>query len=451
MNNKDIEWRKKKLEQLREDLESGQLNAIRELIPNEVIEEICKASGYDFRIRLLTPLVTIFQMIQAGLSRDGSFQSAWHLNGQTGQSGSLAKARKRLPIVIWEQLHQWMLGQISQGTTDEDLWRGHRMVGVDGACLSMSDEPELVETFGQCPTGNGGLSRFPFTRLVLAFDLKSFITISHEMSGYRSSEKGLFRKCLKDLKRGDVLIFDRQFAGANLYVEYKAAGVEFIGRAHSGLRVDRLKAIEVLGAGDWIAEMPVGENHRRKDPRLPESIRVRVIETSAKSNGKKETLWLVSSLLDANQYPREEIRQWYKKRWKVETLIEELKVWLGADILRSKTPEGIHKELYARILGMNLIHWLILKASQKHGKSRERISVSATLRLTVVYSLKMSTAPSWQLPYLYDQLLYQIATSKIPYRPDRFEPRLQKREHKNYPKLKIQRSEWKAIHFAIAA
>ena len=124
MNNRDIEWRKGKLEQMRIDLESGQLNAIREMIPNEVIEGICEECGYDFRARLLTPLVTIFQMIQAGLSRDGSFQSAWHLNGQTGKSGSLAKARKRLPLKIWTELHEWMMAQLRLETTAADLWRG---------------------------------------------------------------------------------------------------------------------------------------------------------------------------------------------------------------------------------------------------------------------------------------------------------------------------------------
>lgn len=448
MNNKDIEWRKGKLEQMREDLESGQLNAMRELIPNEVIEEICETCGYDFRMRLLTPLVTIFQMIQTGLSRDGSFQSAWHLNGQAGQSGSLAKARKRLPMEVWVELHKWVMKQLDEETTAKDLWRGHRMIGVDGTCVSMSDETLLAEEFGRCITGNKSLSRFPFSRMVLAFNLKTFVTVSRGVGSYRTSEKALPRSFLGELKAGDVLILDRQFSGANLYWEYQQAGLGFITRVNQTLKLERLKVLHVFDSGDWIVEMPILKQHRRKNAALPESLRVRLLKTSARRNGKKETFWLVSSLLDAHRYPAIEICQWYKKRWKVETLIEESKVWLGVDILRSKTPEGIYKELYARIMGMNLIHWLILRASQKHQQPRERISVSATLRLAVAYSLKMSTASVWQLPYLYEQLLQRIAFSRIPYRPDRLEPRMQKREHKNYPKLKISRSEWKTIHFS---
>ena len=104
----------------------------------------------------------------------------------------------------------------------------------------------------------------------------------------------------------------------------------------------------------------------------------------------------------------------------------------------------------SRITGLNLIHWLILKAAQKHGQEVKRLSVSATLRLAASYSLKMSTAPAWQLPLLYEQMLKHIAASKIPYRPNRIEPRLKKREEKNYPRLKISRTEWRVMH-AMAA
>src|SRR3989338_8019931 len=99
MDNRNIEWRQKKLDQIRQELESGQMNAVREILPNRVIEQICEDCQYYFRTRLLTPLVTVFHMMSAGISREGSFRSAWHLNGQTGRSGSLAKARKRLPRV----------------------------------------------------------------------------------------------------------------------------------------------------------------------------------------------------------------------------------------------------------------------------------------------------------------------------------------------------------------
>lgn len=449
MNNKIIEWKRKKLEQMRYGLESKQLNALRDLLSNDVIEKICDDSAYYFRTRLLTPLVTIFHMIGTAMNRDGSFQSSWHFNGQSGKSGSLAKARKRLPIAVWEQLHQWIVEQIQAESSKEECWRGHRVISVDGTCVSMSDEEELVSYFGRGHT-RLGLSQFPLARLGIAFNLTTMTTVSHALGSYETSEHALLRRFLGHLQSGDLLVLDRLYSGANLYAEYRQAGLEFIARAHGGAKIEP-KIIKTLTQGeDYLAELPISKQTRRKNRTLPKSICVRCIRAKATVRGRKGTFWLVTSLLDPVKYPVQEIRQWYKRRWKVETLIEELKIWLGADVLRSKTVEGIHKELYARIIALNLTHWLIWKASKAYRGDPDRISVSATVRLTAAYSLKMSTAPAWQLSSLYKELLWHIASSAVPYRPGRMEPRLRKREPRNYSRLKISRSEWRNIYVVAA-
>lgn len=449
MNNKDIEWRKEKLKQSREILESGQLNAIRELLPNQIIIQICEDCEYYFRTRLLTPLVVVFHMISAGISREGSFRSAWDLNGQTGQSGSLAKARKRLPLIVWQRIHSWMMKEIEKEDFVKTRWRGHRVIGIDGTCVSMSDEPELFEHFGQ-RKGNHGFARFPLARVVVAFDLHTMILLGHKIGSYTTGETRLLRAQLQEFEQGDVLVMDRCYSGANLYVEYQRAGIEFINRIRQDQRVGKLKIVEVLGRGDLIVEMPVHDVHRRQDSTLPKVVQVRIIQTEARIRGQRKMLWIGTSLLNSHQYPAHEILTWYKKRWKVEGLIGELKVWLGADVLRSKTKDGVLKEIYARIIGLNLIHWLILKAAKKHDEPPERLSVSAALRLTAAQSLKMNAAPAWKLPMLFQQLLDRIASSIVPDRPNRIEPRMIKRETKYYDRLKISRSEWRNLN-AVAA
>lgn len=449
MDNKTIEWRKRKLEQNREQLESGQLNAVRELLPNEIILRICEDCKYYFRTRLLTPLVVVFHMIGAGISREGSFRSAWHLNGQVGKSGSLAKARKRLPLEVWEGIHGWMMEQIEIESSAEERWRGHRVIGIDGTCVSMGDEAELFEHFGR-RAGNHGFARFPLARVLVSFNLKTLIQLGQEVGAYTIGEKSLLRQHFSKLRAGDVLVLDRHYAGANLYADYRRAGLQFITRIHQNLRLEKLKVVAQFSKNDVIVEMPINPQCRREDPSLPEFVRVRIIQAKARAQRQKETIWIATSLLDPEQYPADEIRGWYKKRWKVEGLIEELKIWLGADVLRSKTVQGVLKELYARMVGLNLIHWLILKAARKHDKSAERLSMSAALRLTAAQSLKMSTAPIWQLPSLFEDLLDRIAFSIVPYRPDRIEPRMIRRETKHYNMLKISRAEWKSL-YAIAA
>lgn len=449
MNNRDIEWRRQKLEQERKKLESGQLNALRELLPNSAIESICEICTYDFRTRLLTPLVTLLHMLSAGISREGSFQSAWHLAGQTGQSGSLAKSRQRLPLEVWERLHEWITGQIEIEVAGTSLWKGHRLMGVDGTCVSMPEEKNLVSHFGRSGS-RYGKSRFPLARVTLAFDLQTLVTSHHETGPYKTSETELLRLILPRLRCGDIVVGDRCFAGANYYAEYLQSGVEFITRVPSQLLVEALRVESLFNLKDKLVHLPINSYHRKKNPALPKSILVRMVQTTVKIKGKRETFWVATSLLDPQKYPACEIQEVLKKRWKVETLIEEIKIGMSADVLRSKTVAGIYKELYARITGLNLIHWMVLKASRKHKREADRISVSATLRLTSAYSLKMSTAPAWQLPLLYEEMLSRIALSHVPYRPHRQEPRMVKRNTKHYPALQISRAEWRSLYAAAA-
>lgn len=445
-----IERRRKKLKSMREKIESGQLNAVRELLTNEDIKQICEECGYYFRNRLLTPFVTIFHMIGAAISREGSFQSAWHMSGQSEMSDTLAKARKRLPLSIWDRLDGWMVNQIAEEHDSRHLWHGHRLISNDGSCVSMSDVPELAKRFGKHGTRHGP-SRFPVAHIVFVFNLNTLVTIGHKMDHWKTSELELFRRFIPELKPGDVIVNDRLYAGARQYCQYMKSHLHFVNRAHGALKTERLEVIERFGPDDLIVKLPIPKKDHKEDPTLPEYIEVRIVKATIRNReNKKETLRIVTSLLDSKTYPATEIKALFKKRWRAETLIEEIKLWLSADVLRSKSVEGIFKEMHARIVAANLIHWLILKAAKKHRKEPDRISVSATLRLTAAYSLKMSVAPAWQLPSLYDELLEHVADSLVPFRPDRMEPRMKKREQKKYNKLKIPRWEWRLLH-AIAA
>ena len=102
INIKNINKKKKRLKQVREELEKSQMRAIQEIITKEEIEQICKKNNYYFRRRRITPIVTLLHMIGAAISRERSFQSAWHNSGHIEGSDILCKARQRMPEKVWE-------------------------------------------------------------------------------------------------------------------------------------------------------------------------------------------------------------------------------------------------------------------------------------------------------------------------------------------------------------
>lgn len=445
INKKNINKLKNRIKATRQELESNQLRAIKKMITRNQIENICCEEDYQYRERILTPKATMLHMIGAALSREGSFQSSWQNSGQTNGSDILCKARKRLPEAVWDGVDRWIMTKIDDEFGKESTWRGHRIIGIDGTCVSMSDEKELAEGFGRTESKHGQ-SRFPIARAVFAFTLKTHITISHRIDGYKTSEQELLRRMIKDMHEGDLIICDRHYAGANLYVEYKSCGLEFITPSHQMLNINKLKRIKEYAPGDLVVEMPITPKHRRENTSLPENIVVRLIEVKAKVRGKKINFWLVSSLIDPAKYSAGEIRDLYRKRWRVETLIEEQKIWLGSDVLRSKTAAGIRKEIYARIVAGNLIHWLILKAAKKHKKNPARISTVTATRLINCYSWRMHDAEESKVEMLYEELLEKIASAAIPYRPNRNEPRMKRRDQKHYSILHTTRAQWRHDH-----
>ena len=447
------------LEAVREGLRESHLNALRNMLKDSDILGACREVGHKFRKRLLTPVVAVFHMIASGLWPDASFQAAWHVfGGEVVGSGSLSKARNRLPVALFTKLAD-QVAQLAAGVSQPwAVWRGHRVVDFDGTCLSMEDNPELMAEFGTCNTKHGP-GRFPLARMVVAMLWGTMTVLGYAVGGYVVSEQALAAELLPLLARGDLAVGDRHFAGANYYARYLERGVEFLTRVHQRLKIGRLKRLVTYSPDDFVVKMRVGKKHRREDPSLPKSVTVRLIRVEGRvpgrsgppkvrttRRGKFKSIWLATSLIDAERYPAAEIGKVYAGRWRIETLFREFKITSGADVLRSKKPDGVRNEIAARMMAMNLVRILMIEAATKHGKEPPRLSLTTALRLVISTSLRMSTAPLWELGALYEIMLEGIAAATVPERPGRNEPRMKRRDTKHYEALRTTRAEWRQTH-----
>jgi len=430
-------------------------NAIRQVLPDRLIEGACRAVGHVYRRRTLTPVVTVLHMLLAAIWPEESFQAGadllwanfaaafpW-LNSKQPSSGSFAKARGRLPVTLWQRIARAIAEKADALSQRWSQWRGHRVVLVDGTCVSMPAEAELFGEFGRS-TGRGGTRHYPLGRIVAVSLANTMVVLRYAFGRYADSEISLLRPLLGDLRTGDLLVGDRHFAGANLYAEYSREGLQFLMRAHQGRRVDRLRPVEVFADNDFIARLPVSNKHRRIDPSLPKTVLVRLIAATVSTRkNRRRTMWFVTSLLDAQAYPAAEIVELYGRRWSIETLFRQLKVDLHADVLRSRSAQGVRTELAARVTALNVVRCLMLQAADAHDQDPMRLSFAAALRVTLASSPYFATAPPWQLPDLEAAMLRQIAQHRLPARPGRLEPRAVRREKKHYPRLRITRRQWK--------
>jgi hypothetical protein len=392
-------------------------------------------------------------MILAGIWPEESFVASWQLlwasfaanspsmAGQSPSRGTVSNARKRLPLEVWHKIAAWLSQQGQTYSEKFDQWRGHRLVAVDGTCMTVSNTKELCDTFG-LSRGNCGRRIYPLVRMVCLSVIETMVIINYRIGGYKTDENVLLKSMLKTLRKGDLLLADRHFAGANLYWSYMENGLEYLTWAHQRLIVSRLKRLWSYQANDFVARLKTGDVYQRRNPEMPKYIKARFIQIETRIRGKHQRIWLVTSLLDA-KYPANEIAGLYLKRWRIETLFRQFKINLSADILRSKSSNAIYKEIAARICAINIVQTIMLEAAIANNVDITRISFIHTVRAIIAFAPALAMQPAEQLPTIYRAMLSEIAAHLVPLRPGRLEPRKLAHDPKHYPRLKTTRAQWR--------
>jgi hypothetical protein len=459
MPTKDIDSASENHKNISEKIESVTFNSIRKVLPDKAIKDACNASGYRYRQRIITPVVTVMHMILAAIWPEESLAASWQIlwtsfsgayadfAGISPSLGSVAKARYRLPLEMWKRLFEWLSLQAQNLSQSFDKWNGHRVVLLDGSCVSMPDKPNLFKEFGRA-TGYHGKCRYPLARLVVLCIAGTMTVLDYALGRYDQDENSLARPLLGKLRKGDLLLADRHFAAAHFYWYYQSMGIEFLTKVHQRLKISRVKPIESYSRYDFLGWLNINETYRRKDPQLPAKIIVRFIRTLVSDRGRRKTVWLVTSLLDVKLYPAKEIALLYNRRWRIETLFEEAKINLSADVLRSMCPEAIRKEVAARLMAVNIIRMIMIEAAIEKSVDPIRISFVQTVRTILMFAPALACEPIWKLPKIYNAMLLEIGTNLVPKRPGRNEPRAVKRDRKHYPKLKTTREQWRIAYAA---
>lgn len=128
---------------------------------------------------------------------------------------------------------------------------------------------------------------------------------------------------------------------------------------------------------------------------------------------------LITTLLDAVEYPIGELMRLYESRWEVELDLKHLKSTLGMDILRGKTPEMVRKELYAYLLAYNLLRTVMWSAGTTYGVNPLRLSLQGTRQHLNNFAEQLASAPAIKRKKLYQTLLELIVHKPVLERPGR--------------------------------
>ena len=163
---------------------------------------------------------------------------------------------------------------------------------------------------------------------------------------------------------------------------------------------------------------------------LPATLLVRELRYRIPRKGQRTLcVTIATTLLDPALYPKEKIEALYNVRWTAETHFAELKTTLRMRKVKSKTAEGVKKELAVYALVYNLVHAVMCAAALRQGVTPDRISFIDTVRAL------LSAEAGEDLPDL-------VAN---PRRPHRHEPRVVKDQQDTYTKMVRPRAELRRV------
>jgi hypothetical protein len=422
-----------------EELEGRGQEILKFAFSLEYVEAILGNLGE--RDRLYDPVTTWLIFLGQTLSPDHSCRNAIAQARAAGRlarkasvhTGAYCQARDRLEEHAVRILATGLGEALMESETCEERWHGRRVLVPDGSSVSLPDTPANQDAYPQPSTQAPGCG-FPVMYLCGLMSLASGALLDFEPGAGNGNELPLWRRLWHYLRPGDVILGDGKYSSYADIALLHAKDIDVVARP--GNRKIDFRAGKVSCTWDHIVEWkrPKKPPEWLGDEILPETIRIRELCFRVDVPGfRPEIITLVTTLLDGEEYPVEEIAQLFFGRWQVELRLRDIKTVLGMDVLRTKTPVRARKELWMYLAAYNLLRTLMLTAAREVRTPVPRISFQGTRQRFLAAADCHSTPP--RFVRIYTNLIHDIAQDLNTYRPFRVEPRAIKRRKKQYDLL----------------
>jgi hypothetical protein len=349
---------------------------------------------------------------------------------------SLCEARQRLGVEPVAWLHAHVVRPLATPETPGAFYKGMRWMGMDGAIKDAWDCAANSAAFHRA-SGGRGKGAFPQVRMVKLVELGTHVETAVAIGGWQDSERALARQLFDRIPADALLTEDRGFF---CYEDWKT--LENQGRKLL-VRVKReliLEPITRLSDGSFLAKIYPSCYHRDKDR---EGILVRVIEFTHNDPGRTgfgEVHRLMTNLLDAQQFPAQELIDGYHQRWEEELVIDEQTTHQDprraekTAQFRSETPAGVRQEIYALSLAHFVIRALMFEAARAKNLDPDRLSFKSCFQVLQSALPDCDARTPETFKTWYQNMLARMRDEKIPPRQNRINPRVIKRKMSKWPK-----------------
>ncbi len=419
-----------------------------DILTEASIREVLNEHGVQYRDRVFSPITTIWGFLSQVLSPDHSCRDAVSriiahraANGITvcsPNTASYCNARSRIPTSVLSTLATRTAEELQTSGGDRWKWNGRSVFILDGSSVSMPDTPENQAMYPQLPQQAAGLG-FPLARIAVLLSLATGACHDLAIASYKgkgTGETSLFRRMYDTLKPGDVVLADALFDDYFIACELRSRGIDLVAHA------------QYERTGSWVAEnRPDGDIlvwQRPNKPRgmtgeqyrsYPKQLLMRQVTVDARDKNNRVQQFKVVTTILTPSIDGKQIGALYEHRWEGEVDIRSIKCTMQMDILRCKTPDMVHKEIWTHLLAYNLLRTIMAVTANENAIEPRKVSFQGAKQAVTAFAPKIEAAQPEDRGRLIDALLTTIAYHRVGNRPGRWEPRARKRRPKPAARL----------------
>ena len=346
---------------------------------------------------------------------------------------ALCQARQRLGLAPVRRLFELVVRLLATPQTPGAFYKSWRLMALDGSVYNVPDSPENAAAFGRHHGGRGD-GAFPQVRKLSLVEAATHVELAFVVKGIKepnSGEQRLAPGLFRHLRSDMLLLWDRGFFGYALWKGIVTQGCQLLARVPSRLI---LQPIEVLADGSYLAKLYPNPSERTKDRQglVVRVIRYTLNDPQRVGHGVEHVL--LTTLLEAELYPAQELVLLYHERWEIELVYDEQKthqnpwrVTKPAD-LRSQTPTGVLQELYALSLGHFVVRSVMAQAAAREDLDPDRLSFVGCLQILQCRLPECPDPASESFAEWYEALLWEVSQERTDdaVRRNRINPRVVK-------------------------
>jgi hypothetical protein len=356
-------------------------------ITDEQVEDLCRQNNHKFRKRKLGGPAGVVHLMLLQLLAAVSLSGLRHVAGISVTRQSINDAYKALPLVVWRAL----VRRVCPQGPALSVWHGLKVMLVDAMGIVVEDTRALSNKYGKASNGKVSTRHArPTPKLLALLDLAGGFIHQVIPLPWSRQERVCLTRLFKACGQAALILADRGLVGFCQIVMAQAADVHCLMRLPrwlvvSGRGKGNRRRLKKLGKQDMLVSWrrvrrPTWLSLRQWKA-LPEQTVLRQISFRITRKGfRTHWAWVITTLTDPVLYPAQEIVALYEKRWQVEVYFRDLKRTLKLKQTRSKSVEGVQKEILAFVVLYNLVRQVMLQAAQRQGVDADRISFADAAR-----------------------------------------------------------------------